>query len=526
MVFESVAAPPMIDLPRLLQAEGGDGEGADDNSNVNDDRVRHNSTVGESNANIFGSYERGCYLSNDPPADDSQIPELTVCNLTSYMCRAEPTPVEVLFDYELHYNPEADLQRILNYFEEVSLEHLATKLGLRNCTASFSTAGNGAGRRRRLEGDDGSGAENDGRNHLAGINLLPRDRPDDQHTNCIVPVDNNNANESSSGANSICLPTRGALTVYTKRNDDGSLVTASQAEAIQALILAELQRGMDEDLYVTKLNIEKMSFVGNRTAREAGESSSNRTSTTGVATSPPQVLSSNADSQATGRGMAPSMIGLVAGVVLLMLIVLAAFTLVARRRKKKRRDRGLDRDVEASTIPPDWHVPADLGLGTPVQGALAVRDSLALRPQDYSSWPGDDYTAANSLYTPGATGSPPRLLMSPSGGESPLKPPSQFTSRRSLASFDSTFAGTDTVCSDLTNNDRSLSLSQNRQLGPSDPTSQHSVPQGVAGERRQNGVYYIEPHASLGSASYGAAEDADVGDSGSERSARRTLQMT
>lgn len=501
MVLDSVAAPPKVDLQRLLQTEEDGGDGVDDENN---DDERHNSTTGESNANIFGSYERGCYLSNDPPADDSQIPALTVCNLTSYMCHAEPTPMEVLFDYELHFNPEADLQRILNYFEEVSLEHLATELGLRNCTASFSTSANGAGRRRLQDGGSDSGGGSD---QVAGINLLPRDRPDADHADCIVPVN------ATILATSRCLPTRGALTVYTKRNDDGSLVTEAQAKALQALILKEIERGMDEDLYVTKLNIEKMSFVGNRTAREAG------------ATSPPQVVSSSAaDTQTTSRGMPSSMIGLIAALVLLVLIVLAVFTLVARRRKKQRIERGLDRDVETSTIPPDWQVPADLGLGTPVQGALAVRDSLALRPQDYSSWPGDDYTA-HSLYTPGAPGSPPRLLMSPSGGESPLKPPSQFTSRRSLASFDSTYAGTDTVCSDLTNNDQSLglSLSQNRPA-PQDPTS-YPAAQVVAGGRRQNGVYYIEPHASLGSGSY-AAEDADVPDSGSERSARRTLQMT
>jgi hypothetical protein len=499
--------------PRSLQQ----GEEGDDDGELRLGTTRHNTTAGEDNSNIFGTYQRGCTVSNDPISDDDHqvIPQLALCNLTSYVCpsasgsAAGPVPVQIAYDYELHFNPSANLARILVYYEELSLEHLATAMGLRNCTPSYSISSSSSssttttssvpsaneGKRRHL-----LAFPNYARAMLNGISLYPRDRTDPLHSNCLVTVSDVGTGTESG---SVCLPIQGALTVYTTRNADGSDLSDAQTESLRSLVLKEIQRGMDGDLYVTRMNILKMSYVGNRTQLEASSS----------------VQASKGTSGSGGRGMSSVMISVISIVALLAVIGLVFILLVVRRRKPRRGRRG--GEDEESTIPPDWHVPANLGLGTPAQGALAVRDSLALKPQRYSAWPGDDCTADVTAYS---SVTPPRTLLSPSGsGESPLRPPSQFTSRRSLTSFDSSMLGVDTVGSDLTLNDHEPPVARSQSLKRGQERYQQRA--SVSSGTRPNGTLYVEQLGSLGSTiSY--TDDIEIPDSGSERSARRALQMT
>jgi hypothetical protein len=560
MALSSVAVPlPMIrtstfETQRSLEEEGGDDQyelPAEDS--LQDDGGsavvfvgQANSTAGEDNSSVFGTYERGCQLSNDPGYADeaNQVPYLPVCNLTSYLCLPKPseeqeqtTALEISFDYELHYNPNSDLVSILRYYEELSLDHLATEMGLRNCTTSNATETSSPpvadGKARWLEAFPA-----DTRAMFGGIDLFPRDWPDARHPNCLVLVD------ESLRSTSACVPTRGAMTVYMNPNRNGSSLSGLQTDHIRSLLLREIKRGMDEDLYLTKMNILKMVYVGDRQQLEASIAASTQSS-----------------QGANGaRDLSSGTIALIAALAALAVIGLVFALLTVRRRKEQHRRSERRREIEDedSTIPPDWHIPEDRGLGRPVQRSLAVRDSLALKPQKYwpsGWWPSGEDCAATDATTnssgspnpsgpPSSTGSPNRLLMSPSGGECPLQPPSSFYSRRSMTSFDSSMLGVYTMGSDLTNPEepvpdgrsrsppqlQTLQLHQNAvrlsgSAGPEDTVAARQQQQvGRGGPPR-----YIEPYlgSAGGSSSYNDGDDdSEIPDSGSERSARRTLQMT
>ena len=101
----------------------------------------------------------GCQISNDPPVGIS-VTLMNLCNVTKFLCVTKDsetetlTRVDVAYDYEVYYNPAADIDRVLPYLEEVVLEHLATAMGVDDCSRK--------GRRDLQEG-------------VAGISLEPRD---------------------------------------------------------------------------------------------------------------------------------------------------------------------------------------------------------------------------------------------------------------------------------------------------------------------------------------------------------------
>jgi hypothetical protein len=486
---------------------------------------RANSTSeleGNSSSSVFGTYyERGCQFSNDPgygeENGENQVPYLPVCNLTSYQCPPESNattatfPLEISFDYELHYNPNSNLINLLRYYEELSLDHLATEMELRNCNSSaasnFTTTRRGRG---LLLG--ASAFPEDVRAMVEGIDLFPRDWPDQDNTNCLVLVD------ESLHTGVACVPVLGALTVHAKPNgsgtDNGNRTGLSEPEAdrLRSSVLAEIKRGMDEDLYLTRMSIYKMVYVGDRHELEA----------------------SIADSEAASGGSSLPAWTIAVIVALAAIAMLVFGLLIARKWRQKQRLRGDSRrgtDDEESTVAPGGEPGA-----APVRRSLAVRDSLALKPQ--GRWPsgwwppksssgGDDCAATDeTTHSSGSPNflsagsiSPDRVLMSTSGGESPLRPPSQFFSRRSMASFESSVFGVYTMGSDLTNPE------EQSRASPQQPGSTMilSSGSGAAGPPQ-----YIEPYlgSAGGSSSWNGDESADIPDSGSERSARRTLQMT
>ena len=495
-----------------------------------DDTRYHNDTyVEDTNSNIFGTYERGCQISNDPPGDGDDgnhdaLPSLTVCNLTAYECRNSSTlsrdigTLDISFDYELHYNPQVDLNRVLRYYEELSLDHLATELGLKDCESVHSNRQRRLHhRRRRLV------ISNETQALVTGLSLFPRDRPDSRYTDCIVPVD-----DSQVSSDSVCVPTVGELTLFTALNPDGSDWSDAQTEELRSTVLEEIRRAMDQDLFLTKRAIEKVSYVGNRTATELSNGDpANSTNNNSTGSNAPPVQTSTS-TQKDNPGMSTEIVGLLAAGAVLVLLILAALMVAVRWRRQRGKYAVTDEDPATfAQVPP---------ANVTVTGSLAGRDSLALVPQRFRGIPlyiekpppppppydgeSDDRTAEVTSWA--TTPSPPRtsLLLSPNGRDYSLQPPSRYVARHNVTGFDPVMLGLEApTVSSGGGGGGSLSSVQ---------LSQHSDARGLG---RVEPTHYEGVEASYSNDSHAGTrisfeKEMDLSDSESERSARRTLQMT
>lgn len=209
-------------------------------------------------SDLFDYYEQtDCLLSNDPPFGGQGTAYLKICNVTQYMCAAvasantangtelQVDAVVVPFEYELHYNPEADLEKqVLPYLEESMLEHVAETVGVSLCIRQR--------KRRRQTAQLKS--------RFVGANLEPRDSLNKKYTTCMA---SNGAVENGDD----CVPIQGAMTVFVQRTAEEQasqlVYTEDDRQAIRNTISNILKDATDSNLFVVPTSIDRVVFVGN-----------------------------------------------------------------------------------------------------------------------------------------------------------------------------------------------------------------------------------------------------------------------
>lgn len=208
---------------------------------------------------INKSRSGGCRItSNDTEGEN---PRLLFCNTTSFMCETENeqvTTYEILFDYDVYYNPESNLlDEILPYVEEVTFDRISSEMGLNDCKAGEDNVGEGVRRKRRQVRHlalRGANDDDEGSQRFVGLSLLPRDRPDDAIKSCSKPVVNED-DPNILPSSDICIPVKGALTVYTTLTDPEMAV---YGEVSAFRVLEEIRRGMENDMFIAPGHISKV----------------------------------------------------------------------------------------------------------------------------------------------------------------------------------------------------------------------------------------------------------------------------
>ena len=172
--------------------------------------------------------DENCQVSNDPPENGSEIPDLHLCYVNQYKCPpaetgvyADTPPEEeeivIPYQYELHYNPSADFDRLLSYVEEASLEHLASATGTADCRKA----------RRRLALDDTQ------KSRFLGVGKEPPDEIDSRFSECSVEVDLQQPSE--------CVSMLGGFTIFLSPRADE---TAEERLQLQQAVQDVIRQGM------------------------------------------------------------------------------------------------------------------------------------------------------------------------------------------------------------------------------------------------------------------------------------------
>jgi len=128
-------------------------------------------------------------ISNDPFEDADLLEDLAPCDRTIYECPRElpqisevtgeveefrePTEFIIKFDYEMHYDEDADLSKTMSGLEGSYLNHLAASTGLLDCEVTSAEIRN-RGNNRRLK----STLSPDQLAALLAIRTDPEDEPD------------------------------------------------------------------------------------------------------------------------------------------------------------------------------------------------------------------------------------------------------------------------------------------------------------------------------------------------------------
>lgn len=303
---------------------------------------------------FFGVYEQSdCQVSNDPPGET--FSSLKTCNITHYMCTSAgengTVAVQVPYEYELHYNPEADLTGIvLPFLEESMLDHVAAAMGITQCRQR---------RRRRLRRERRrTQSEEQGR--FAGVNLEPRDKVNEKYTVCTANV--------TVQEGDVCVPIQGGVTAFVRLTEEEQ---ASQLElsdddmqTVRDAVASFLQEAMESDLFIVRTSIDKLVFIGNSVPSNSV---------------PSEAVPSEAE-VSQGAGLSALEIGLIAGaggffLLLVVLLACCCFRCCRRRRRRKNGNRLVAREAE---IVPVWEASEDDVEGG--ERCLAGCDSLALKP--------------------------------------------------------------------------------------------------------------------------------------------------
>jgi|UPI000581A805 hypothetical protein len=288
----------------------------------------------------FPRWDSPCQVSNDPPADGGAT-ELEICGISGFQCSDEsgsrPAELEISFDYEVHFNPEADFEnKVLPYLEETMLAHVASAMGVDNCTAALK--GN-LEQDRRLQ----SFTEEESARFL-GISLEPRDEVDARFPECSGGV-------SSVAEGSECVPMKGGLTLFVgltpEERDRSSALPESQELILREAMFEFLAEAMKNNTYVFPGTIQQVTFVGNRTLA-------------------PAPISADETNAKNDLGISNLGIILASGFAFIAFLLAAIFLVTSKRAQEVSEVDSSDEQFYERSIK---------------AGALALGDSLALEPQ-------------------------------------------------------------------------------------------------------------------------------------------------
>jgi hypothetical protein len=295
--------------------------------------------------------DKFCQVSNDPP-EDGEIPDLKLCNFREFRCESDTASnyntgesnnvIIVPYQFELYYNPEANFEQLVQFFEEASLEHLASVTGTRSCSAL-------ARRHRRYTRRQLQDFTADQLTVITGVGREPDDVLDERFTDCVGQVSDEIAISTT------CAPMLGGFSLFLVPDQE---FTEDDEMALKDAVRSVLRTGMESDLYTAPGNIEKVVYVENREP----------------------ILSDAKDVEVEGNGGGASSkaIGLMAGAGGLLVLILIAVLAMFRRRQK-----------EVAAMTPD---DAKLDEAESLDGSLAEQDSLALAPQELMGIPEEGYT--------------------------------------------------------------------------------------------------------------------------------------
>ena len=294
--------------------------------------------------------DKFCQVSNDPP-EDGEIPDLKLCNFREFRCESDASStyndgesnnaIIIPYQYEIYYNPEADFEQLVRFFEETSLEHLASVTGVRSCSA--------LGRRdRRYTRRQLQDFTADQLAVINGVGREPDDVYDERFTDCIGQVSGEIASTTT------CAPMLGGFSLFLSPVQE---LTEEDEMALKEAVRGVLRTGMETDLYLAPGNIEKVVFVESR--------------------EPTVSNAKSGEVEGNGGGASSRAIGLMAGagglLMLILIFVVAMF-------RKKQKDVNTSRDI------------ANLDEAESLDGSLADQDSLALAPQELMAVPEEGYT--------------------------------------------------------------------------------------------------------------------------------------
>lgn len=341
------------------------------NQTVNDESSQ-NVTFTNTSAtfyDLFNDYEQSdCQVSSNDPASQLK-PSLKICNYTRFQCSSSSSDskivaVQVPFDYELHYNPEAaDLQRqVLPYLEESMLRNVATALGVTQC--------NNRRKRHQRQKQRRNGATDQS---VVGTSLEPRDILNDS-SSCKTTQ-----RYLQSGDN--CAPITGEMTLFLQLQEGEQ---ETQLDAAKEKVSLFLKESMDNDLFVVPGYIEKVAYTSSVIGNDGG-----------VAVN---TVASNSSIENDGGWPAwkTGLVATAAILLLLQLILICCCCFFCCRSRKKRRTNHADsssqlsnvhnenatRDLpsqQASTMPFWATTSVDTDIEDGVEQCLASKDSLALR---------------------------------------------------------------------------------------------------------------------------------------------------
>ena len=291
----------------------------------------------------------------------SEPRRLKTCNITQYMCSTTPPSsnssnqtstnetssttmmigaMEILYEYELYYNPNLDMQKtIIPYLEESIIVHLSSSLGIaQKCRKQ---------RRRRVES-----TALDDQVQFIGIQTKPFDQINPKYTTCQYPA---NRIGDASDAMVQCVPMLGGVTVFVQQSiatiipptssiaSSSSLSSSSmesslasslldmEQTAIRSRVTSYLQQAMDQDIFVVPTSITKLVYVGNIST-----------------TSPNGTIGTSSSSASSGYSMKLGWIIMLIVLLLLLLIGCCCCFVCCCRRRRRKQQRGTATDRSSS----------------------------------------------------------------------------------------------------------------------------------------------------------------------------------
>ena len=282
------------------------------------------------------SWVSPCQVSNDPP-NDQGITQLQSCGIKGFSCydptELDPTEIVVDFSYELHYNPEMNLEgNILPFLEESMMTYAAATIGLDHCTQAEARSFGDGGRKRRLQI---GGIEN---SRFVGITRNPQDLIDTSVPGCTQgrPIGGLTLSE--------CVPISGGLSVSLSDVNDS--LSEDEKVEVEEGVRAFIKDAIDRDMFVSRGNIQKVVFVEQRSGSLG------------------RAIAPDAESNSGSPALSTLWIGLIVGIGALMLLCLLIVFMVHRRKPLAREHKTTRALAEEDEM------------------GLAAVDSLALEPQD------------------------------------------------------------------------------------------------------------------------------------------------
>jgi hypothetical protein len=198
---------------------------------------------------LYSAYDRPCNLAgeiDDNDSGESQQP----CNVTNYRCpnTDNATKYQVLYEYDVHHNPNSSVEDVLAYLEQVMLDYVASALGVDDCMSRR--------RMRNLRKNDNQ--EQQAAAKYVGVDLRPED-----HVS-VAPC-----RSEPDSPNIACLPIEGGMTVFLDETQVKSTARLSDEDAhddgVYQFVTGHVKQGMQKDLFVVRNIINKVVFVNNRT---------------------------------------------------------------------------------------------------------------------------------------------------------------------------------------------------------------------------------------------------------------------